>query len=250
MYTRVKTEKEIEAMRQAGKILAQVLTALKSEVAVGVSTKDLADLARSEIKRLGGEPSFLGYQGFPDVICISLNDEVVHGIPSKNRTIEDGDLVSLDLGVTYGGMIVDSAITVVAGTSDKQKDTLLRTTEESLQASLKHIRAGAHVGDISEAVQVVLSRGGYGIVRELVGHGVGHEIHEDPNIPNYGRKGSGPKLTAGMTIAVEPMATTGSEDIYIEKDGWTVRTKDHSLACHFEHTILVTKSGCEVLTLR
>lgn len=248
MYTKVKTQQEIQAMRKAGKILAQVLSALKGEVKVGISTKELADLAKAEIERLGGQPAFLGYQGFPDVICISVNDEVVHGIPSSSRIIENGDIVSLDLGVTYDNMIVDSAISVVAGTSSKEKDVFLRTTEESLRASLKHIKAGVRTGDIGEAVQAVLDRGGYGIVRELVGHGVGHEIHEDPNIPNYGRKGKGPELEAGMTIAIEPMATLGGEAVYIEKDGWTVRTKDHSLACHFEHTILVTQTGCEVLT--
>lgn len=248
MYTRVKTDQEIENMRIGGKMLATVLERLRPEVVPGISAKDLADLARKELKKLGGEPAFFGYQGFPDVICISVNDEVVHGIPKKSTVLKDGDIVSLDFGVRYKGMIVDAAISVVCGESTEEKDTLLKLTEDSLHAGLAVIKNGCKVGDIGFAVQKVLDKKNYGIVRDLVGHGVGHAVHEDPNIPNTGRKGSGDTLVAGMTIAVEPMATLGKEGVYTDVDGWTIKTKDGSLAAHFEHTVLITDNGFEILT--
>lgn len=249
MWTKVKTDKEISDMRRSGKMLATVLDYLSSELAVGMSTKDVANLAAAELKRLGGKPAFLGYQGFPDVICVSLNDEVVHGIPRKDRIIKDGDIVSLDFGVVYNGMITDSAKTVVAGTSkNKSVDQLLSITESAMYQGIDQLKDGVKVGDIANAIQKVLEKQHYGIVRDLVGHGVGHELHEDPNIPNYGRAGSGPKLEAGMTIAIEPMATLGSDLVTMDDDHWTIRTKDGSLSAHFEHTILITKDGYEILT--
>jgi len=248
MYTKVKTDTEIAAMRKAGHILATVLKELSSEVRVGVTTKELSELAEQKIATMGGKPSFKGYNGFPDALCASVNDAVVHGIPS-DLPLQDGDVVGMDLGVTYGGMIVDGAITVVVGSIDNEVKKLLDVTKKSLHEGLKQIRDGCFTGDIGAAVEAVLAKNNYGIVRELVGHGVGHHVHEDPNIPNYGKKRSGDRLVSGMTIAVEPMATLGQEDIYIDKDKWTVRTKDGSIAAHFEHTVLITDQGCEILTL-
>ena len=249
MYTRVKTEDEIEAMRTGGRMLAAVLQLLKTKVSAGISTGQLDEIAARELKALGGEAAFLRYEGFPRSICISVNDEVVHGIPREDKIIKDGDIISLDLGVRYKGMITDSAITVVCGQGSQRSRDLIRYTEQSLQEGLSVIKDGCRVGDISFAVQKVLEKHNYGIVRDLVGHGVGHSVHEDPNIPNYGRANTGPELKRGMTIAVEPMATLGREAVKIDPDGWTVRTQDRSPAAHFEHTVLVTEAGCEILTL-
>lgn len=249
MYTKVKTAEEIESMRVAGKMLATVLQYVKNHAVKGMSTKDLADLAAKELKRLGGAPSFLGYHGFPDVLCVSVNDEVVHGIPSVNKILENGDIVSIDFGVTYKGMVTDAALTFVIGDVDPKVQKLIDTTERSLMAGIDALKSGIRVGDIASSVQKVLDTGGYGIVRDLVGHGVGHELHEDPNIPNYGHAGSGPVLQAGMTIAIEPMATLGTYKVKQDNDGWTIRTADGSLSAHFEHTILITEKGYEILTL-
>lgn len=246
--TRVKTASEIESMRQAGKMLATTLQHVKQNAVAGMSTKDLANLAREEVQRLGGKPSFLGHEGFPDVLCVSVNDEVVHGIPRDDHILKDGDVVSIDFGVTINGMITDGAISFALGDVHEKVRELIDTTESSLLAGIDILKNGVRVGDISSAIQKVLQRKNLGIVRDLVGHGVGHELHEEPNIPNYGFAGSGPILQAGMTIAIEPMATLGKYDIVIDKDGWTIRTKDKSLAAHFEHTILITDRGYEILT--
>ena len=249
MQTRIKTAAEIKAMRQGGRILATVLATLKEAVEPGMTTKDLAEIAKREIRGTGGTPTFLGQYGFPDVICISLNDEIVHGIPSPKRVIKAGDIVSLDFGVTYDDMITDSAVSVVAGNLKNEKiHKLLRDTQASLSAGVSVIKSGVRVGDISSKIQNVLDKGGYGIVRDMVGHGVGHQLHEEPNIPNYGKPGTGPKLSAGMTIAVEPMATLGDYRVFIDIDGWTVRSNDKSWSAHFEHTVLITDKGAEILT--
>ncbi len=249
MFTRPKTASEIKAMRTSGQMLASVLADLAKRLEVGMSTKHLADLAARELKKIGGKPAFVGYQGFPDIICISLNDEVVHGIPKKNRIIADGDIVSLDFGVTYDGMITDGAISVIAGQPASQDDVkLIEQAKLSLAAGINVVKSGVHTGDIGAAVQAVLDKGDYGIVRDLVGHGVGHELHEEPNIPNYGYKNTGERLVAGMTIAIEPMATLGTDDVAINPDGWTVRTLDGSRSAHFEHTVLITESGADILT--
>ena len=250
MFTRVKTPVEVESMRQSGRMLATVLTFLQPKVEPGVTTRQLADMAAQELKALGGEAPTYGYHGFPDVICISLNDEVVHGIPS-NRVVNDGDIVSLDFCVRYRGMITDSALSVIAGRArDPRHIALLRDTEQALAAGIAVVRKGVRTGDIGAAVEAYLKPKKYGIVRDLVGHGVGHELHEDPNIPNYGRAGSGPTLQAGMTIAIEPMATLGTDRVYMSRDGWTVLTADESWAAHFEHTVLITEDGSEILTIR
>ncbi len=249
MQTRVKTPTEIAAMRESGRMLATVLEVLRPLTQPGVTTQQLADRAASELKSLGGEPAFLGYQGFPDVICISVNDEVVHGIPSAERVIREGDIVGLDFGVSYKGMITDAAISVIAGKPLKPAHRkLLQLTEESLAAGIAVVHDGVRTGDIGAAVEAILKPHGYGIVRDLVGHGVGHHVHEDPNIPNYGRANTGPWLQAGMTIAIEPMATLGTERVYMHEDGWTVATYDGSRSAHFEHTVLITEEGAEILT--
>jgi methionyl aminopeptidase len=253
MMTKVKTKAEIEAMRVSGRMLATVLQHLKKHVTAGMSTKDLAILAARELEGLGGKPAFLGYQGFPDVICISVNEQVVHGIPSAGHVIASGDIVGLDFGVVYNGMITDGAISVIVGKPRQQRHLdLVRATEASMHEGIAAVHDRVRAGDIGAAVQSVLqsSRSGekFGIVRDLVGHGVGHELHEDPNIPNYGKPNTGPWLSAGMTIAIEPMATLGSEDVYVAPDGWTIVTKDGSMSAHFEHTILITEDGSEILT--
>ncbi len=247
MYTKVKTAKEVEAMRESGRMTATVLNIMKEKVAVGATSQDMADIAFREIKAFGAEAAFLGYQGFPSVICISFNDEIVHGIPGP-REIETGDLVSFDFGIKHMGMITDSALTVEVGSESKEKQKLLAGTKESLTAGIKAIDGETHVGDIGESVQAVLERCNYGIVRDMVGHGVGHGVHEDPNIPNIGVKGEGDVLKPGMTIAIEPMATMGDYHISIDSDGWTARTLDRSLSAHFEHTVLITEKGSEILT--
>lgn len=249
MQTKVKTEAEIVAMREGGKMLATVLSVLKKQARAGMTTKDLADLAAKELKSLGGSPAFLGYQGYPDVLCVSVNDEVVHGIPNRDIVLDKGDIVGLDFGVFHKGMITDGAISVIIdGSSDKRLNTLLDMTERSLLNAIDVVRSGCRVGDIAAAAQSVLDKAELGIVRDLVGHGVGHHLHEDPNIPNTGHAGTGPVLKSGMTIAIEPMATLGGYGVYIDRDGWTVKTIDGSMAAHFEHTILVTDDGAEILT--
>ncbi|HVV67027.1 MAG TPA: type I methionyl aminopeptidase [Candidatus Saccharimonadales bacterium] len=249
MQTKVKTASEIKDMRESGRMLASVLAFLKPKVQPGLSTQELADLAATELKALGGEPSFLGYQGFPDVICISLNDEVVHGIPNAETIVQEGDIVGLDFGVTYNSMITDSAISLIVG-KPKQKGhpDLLKRTEKALEAGISAVHDGVRTGDIGSAIEAYLKQFPYGIVRDLVGHGVGHHVHEDPNIPNYGRPDTGPWLEKGMTIAIEPMVTLGTDQVYIADDGWTVKTLDGKWAAHFEHTVLITENGAEILT--
>lgn len=250
MQTRIKNRTEIKAMRESGAMLAYVLNFLQKNLTLGMSTKDIAVLATDELNKIGGKPTFLGYQGFPDVICISLNNEIVHGIPSKSKIIEDGDIISLDFGVTYQGMITDGAITTIFGkTKNKKHQQLVDDTRKSLEAGITVVADGIRVGDISASIQKVLDHNHYGIIRDLVGHGVGHNLHEDPNIPNYGRAHTGPWLKAGMTIAIEPMAALGREDIIVDKDGWTILTADNSMSAHFEHTVLITDQGYEILTL-
>lgn len=229
-------------------MLAKVLSVLQQELQPGLTTKHLADAAAKELKALGGRPAFLGYQGFPDVLCVSVNEEVVHGIPRPTKVINDGDIVSIDFGVDYEGMITDAAISIIAGKARSQDQALLKATEMALQAGLDAVKNGVRVGDIAAAVQGVLSKANYGIVRDLVGHGVGHQIHEEPNIPNYGARGSGDMLKTGMTVAIEPMATQGDYRVYVADDRWTVKTRDGSRAAHFEHTVLIADFGCEVLT--
>jgi methionyl aminopeptidase len=247
VFTRIKTPDEIAAMRESGHMLAAVLKEIKRVAEPGMSGLDVSEVVRRELKAFDATASFLGYQGFPDVICISINDEVVHGIPHKTP-FKDGDLIGFDFGVTYKGMITDSAFSMCLGKATKSQQRLLKNTERAMYAGIDQLKGGVRVGDIAAAVQKVLDGGDLGIVRELVGHGVGHFVHEDPNIPNYGVSGTGHILAAGMTIAIEPMATLGDYHIKVDRDGWTIRTVDGSLAAHFEHTILITETGYDILT--
>ena len=249
MFTRVKSTGELAAMRESGRMLAGVLSLLKAEIKPGMTTKDLSVIAARELRKLGGSPAFLGYQGFPDVLCVSVNEEVVHGIPSEHKVIQNGDIVSLDFGVTYKNMVTDAAISVIVGKAISSKDTdLVKNTEQSLNFGIATVHDGVQTGDIGSTIEAELSKHKYGIVRDLVGHGVGDHVHEDPNVPNYGKAGTGPKLKKNMTIAIEPMATLGSERVQIANDGWTVLTWDGSRAAHFEHTVAVTEDGAEIMT--
>lgn len=248
MFTRVKTPQEIAAMRSSGHILVHILQIINQTVIPGMNGRDVSELVKRELKTFDAKHAFLGYQGYPDVICISVNDEVVHGIPN-DQPFKEGDIVSFDYGVTYHGMITDSAFTRIIGVSkDQEAQRLIDATERSLHAGINVVKNNVRVGDIAAAVQRVLSQENLGIVRELVGHGVGHEVHEDPNIPNYGVAGTGPALKSGMTIAIEPMATLGDHRVKLDNDGWAFRTRDGSLSAHFEHTVLITERGADILT--
>lgn len=236
-------------------MLAEVLRRLSKALAPGQTTGYLGEMAAQELKALGGEPAFLGYQPdrgtrpFPSTICISVNDEIVHGIPGE-RVIEHGDLVGLDFGVNFEGMITDGAVTVAAGgVKSGEHKRLLAATQQALEQGIAQVKAGARVGDISHAIEQRLRRDRLGVIEELSGHGVGHHVHEDPLILNYGRAGTGARLKAGMSIAIEPMATLGGSEIYLDTDGWTIRTTDGSMGVQFEHTVLVLEDGFEIVTL-
>lgn len=248
MLTRIKTTEEIKAIRTSGKMLATVLDVISKEIEPGMNGKDIDKIAVKELNALGGKPAFYKYEGFPNTICISINQAVVHGIPTTDE-FKKGDVIGFDFGVNYQGMITDSAITlIVGGSDDKEVKRLVSGTKEALMAGIGAIKGPTHVGDISAAVEEVMNRNKFGIIRELVGHGVGHQVHEEPNIPNYGTKGSGMLLQPGMTIAIEPMSTLGKDDIKVEPDGWTISSADGTLTAHFEHTVLVTKTGSEIIT--
>lgn len=250
MRTKVKTRAEVEAMRTSGAMLAAVLRKVATETAPEMTTKALADIAAKELKALGGKSAFLGHEGFPDVICISINDEIVHGIPSTKRVLQGGDLVGLDFGVKYNGLLTDGAISVVVGRPAKPAiQKLLDVTRLSLEAGIAAVHDRVRVGDISAAIEeTIRGYGSYGIPTELVGHGVGSYLWEEPNIPNCGRKNTGPWLEKGMTIAIEPMVTLGTDKIRLKDDGWTIATADGSWSAHFEHTVLITDEGAEILT--
>ncbi len=247
-----KTEAEIEAMRRGGRVLAEVFEQVSDLVSAGKSTKKLADEINILIEQKGGRSAVIGYEGFPEYLCISINEEVVHGIPSPKRIIKQGDLVSVDLTIWYEQMVVDSARTYYVGdiaTAPKNVQKLMEHTKRALHAGIDAIHgAGTKTGEIGAAVQAVLDKAGLGIVRDLVGHGVGYSVHEDPNVPNYGLPNQGVSLPSGLTIAVEPMATLGDWHVNILPDDWTVVTRDSSLAAHFEHTVLINKDGAEILT--
>lgn len=242
-----KTESEISAMREGGKMLADILQLVKSKTKAGMTTKELADIAAAKLEELGAKPAFLGYHGFPDVMCIAINEEVQHTIPGS-RVIKEGDIVNCDFGVLHKGLITDAAITYPVGDITPEAKNLLLGTEEALNSAIKVIKHGVRVKEVSKTIDKTLKSYGLSIVRELCGHGVGHALHEGPDIPNCAEDSNNFKLKAGMTIAVEPIATAGSEEVEFLPDGWNIITKDGKWACQFEHTILVTHSGCEVLT--
>ncbi len=247
MFNKVKTADEITAIRESGRMLATVLQLIERKIQVGMTGIDIDKLAINELKSLGGMPAFLGYGGFPNTICISVNDAVVHGIPD-NKPFASGDVIGFDYGVIYDGMITDAARTFVVGEATIEIEKLVKTTQRSLDDALNIVANGRTIGDVSAAAQNALDAGGYGIVRDLVGHGVGHHVHEGPEIPNYGVAGTGPMMKTGMTLAIEPMATLGDYHVVLDPDGWTVRTRDGSIAAHFEDTVLVTEDSCEILT--
>lgn len=245
----IKTETEIELMRKAGKIVGDTHNFLKSFIKPGVTTMELNDMAHNYILSRNATPSFLNFDGYPASICTSVNEEVVHGIPNDYE-LKDGDIISIDIGAYYEGYHGDSAWTYPVGKINKEKSDLLKHTEESLFEGLKTIKDGSHVGDIGYAVSKIAKKYNLGVVKELVGHGVGKKLHESPDVPNYGNKGTGPILKAGMTIAVEPMINAGTADVFLLDDEWTVITADDRPSAHFEHTVLVTKDGYEILTER
>ena len=245
----LKSPREIEKMRRSGKITSRVLTQLMQAVRPGMTTAELDAMAEHGIRGAGGIPTFKGYNGFTASICASVNDEVVHGIPGS-RCVRDGDLLSIDIGTTLDGYVSDSAVTVAVGNVSEEARRLLSVTQECLTIGIEQMRCGGHVGDIGAAVQAHAERHGFGVVRELVGHGVGQAMHEEPQVPNYGEAGTGLELRPGLVLAVEPMITQGSPKVKVLKDGWTVVTADGKLAAHFEHTIAVTDEGPKILTLR
>ncbi len=255
MSSYIKTEKEIEILRECGKRLRYVLDELEKAVRPGVSTKELDKLAEKLIRETGDTPAFLGYRPYgasfpyPGTLCVSVNDEIVHGIGKEDHVLKEGDIIGLDLGVIHNGLVTDSARTVAVGKIADAAQKLLDATKDALEIGIAAAKAGAHSGDIGCAIERFVKPKKYGIVRELGGHGVGRKIHEEPYIPNYGtRKGIGVKLKPGMVIAIEPMLNIGKRGIVLDKDGYTYRTADRSLSAHFEHTVLITKEGPEVLT--
>lgn len=244
----IKSPRELEAMRQAGQVVARMIAAITRAVEPGMTTKDLDDVAVQELRRNGAKPAFLGYMGFPATICTSVNEEIVHGIPGK-RVLQSGDLVKCDVGAIVDGMHGDAAVTLPVGEVSENAMRLLETTRESLNAAIGQVRAGARLGDIGAAVQSYAEPRGYGVVREYVGHGIGRKLHEEPQVPNYGVAGRGQMLRAGMAIAIEPMLNLGTWRTRMLEDGWTVVTADGQISAHFEHTMAVGEDGAEVMTL-
>lgn len=239
---------EIKAIRKAGQITAATLEKLRRSVKAGTTTKALDSIAAREIRSRGGYPAFKGYRGFPGNICTSINDVVVHGIPS-DRVLKDGDIISLDVGVGFDGYFADAAITVGVGNISDEARQLIEVTRESLYKGLEHARAGRRLSDISCAVQECAESHGFSVVRAFVGHGIGSKIHEEPEIPNFGRCGTGPRLDKGMVLAIEPMINAGRYEVSICDDGWTAVTADGALSAHFEHTVTITDSDAEILTI-
>jgi methionyl aminopeptidase len=244
----LKSKEEIALMREAGRAVAQVLEILKKEIRPGLVIKRLDDIVREEFARRGVTPTFLGYQGYPARVCVSVNDEVVHGMPNS-RALKEGDIVSIDLGATYKGFVGDAAITACVGKVSREAERLVRITEEALWEGIRAAQAGARLGQVSAAVQAHAEQNGFSVVREYVGHGIGREMHEDPQVPNFGQPEQGPVLKRGMVLAIEPMVTAGDWHTKRDSDNWTVRTLDGSLAAHFEHTVAITDGEAEVLTL-
>ncbi len=245
----IKSEREIELMREAGKMVSMTHQYLKNFIKAGITTKELDRLAEEYIRKMGGVPTCKGYEGFPATLCTSVNDTVVHGIPD-NYKLKDGDIITIDMVIGYKGYQGDAAWTYAVGNISDDKKYLMEHTEKALYEGVKQVKPGNHIGDISAAVEQYANKHNLGVVKELCGHGIGREMHEDPEVPNYGTAGTGPKLREGMVICIEPMLNLGTADIYILDDDWTIKTDDGMPAAHYEHTILVTKDGYEILTPR
>ena len=237
-------------MREAGRLVGEVLTELTARVAPGVTTAALDEIAEEMIRDAGAIPAFKGYHGYPATICASINEEVIHGIPSGRRILNEGDVVSIDVGASLDGYYGDSAVTLPVGAVSEQAATLLRVTEESLYKAIERVRVGGRISDIGHAVQHHVEAYGFSVVREFVGHGIGQRMHEEPQVPNYGEPGRGPRLTEGMVLAIEPMVNAGKPAVKVLADGWTAVTRDGGLSAHFEHTVAVTADGPWILTAR
>ena len=244
----LKTRDEIEKMRKAGAIVAQVLHEIAELVKPGATTADLDLFAQTRTKELGAKPAFKGYHGFPGTLCVSVNEEVVHGIPSKKRVLKEGDIVGVDFGVSLDGWFGDSAKTFAVGQVSPEAQKLLEITEKSLYLGLEQAKVGNHLFDIGHAIQNFVESYGYSVVREFVGHGIGKNLHEDPQVPNFGIRGKGMVLKPGMVIAIEPMINAGKPEVRVLADGWTAVTADKKLSAHFEHTVAITEAGTEILT--
>ncbi|MFN0116707.1 MAG: type I methionyl aminopeptidase [Elusimicrobiota bacterium] len=244
----LKTAAEVSLMRKAGELAGLTLKEVEKHIAAGVSTQDLDKVAEIFIKKNGGIPTFIGYRGYPATLCVSINQEVVHGIPNSRTIIKEGDVVSVDVAATVDGFVGDTAFTKIVGHASSKDQKLVDVTKASLDAAIAVCQPGMRLGDIGFAVQTVAEAAGFGVVRDFVGHGIGRKMHEEPAVPNYGKPGTGLRLEIGMVIAIEPMVTSGSWKVKVLKDGWTVVTEDGSNAAHFEHTVAITDKGPIVLT--
>ena len=244
----IKSPREVELMKKAGRVVALVFEGIKDKIKPGLSTQDVADMCEKIIRDNGATPTFLNYYGYPGAVCVSVNDELVHGIPSKKRILRDGDIVSVDVGATLNGYVGDACRTYLVGICTDRAKRLVKVTEECFFEGMKFAKPGNHLGDISHAIQVHAESNGYSLPREYTGHGVGASLHEDPYIPNYGSMGTGPVLKEGMCLAVEPMVAEGHFAVRVLKDGWTAKMKDGKLSSHYENSIVITKDGYDILT--
>lgn len=244
----LKSDWEIEKIRKSCGIVMEILMNLKEAVKPGVSAMELEELAEQLLHKKKAIPAFKGYKGYPYCLCTSLNNEVVHGMPLENKILREGDVLSIDFGVLYDGYYGDAAITVPVGKISKESEKLIRVTEESLYRGIENARAGGRIGDISSSIQEHVESNGFSVVRDFVGHGIGRELHEDPQVPNFGKKGSGVEIVAGMVLAIEPMINAGSYEVRLLDDGWTVVTKDNSISAHFEHCIAIKENGTILLS--
>ena len=246
---KIKSQEEINIMREAGRITRDTLKVVENSIRVGVSTKELDEIAYNFIKSQGATPSFKNYCGYPASICASVNDTIVHGIPSNNIILKEGDIISIDVGAKFKGYHGDAARTFPVGKIDAKLKRLIKITEQSFFEGIKDLKSGAFVGDISNRIQTFVEKNGYSIVRELVGHGIGTQLHEDPMVPNFGKAGSGPRLNENAVIAIEPMVNMGDRNVVFHSDGWTCKTRDGLPSAHYENTVLITQNGVEILTL-
>ena len=245
----LKNSAQISAMIEAGRITGEALLKAREAVREGVSTKELDTVIREYIEKCGAKPSFLGYSGFPASACISVNDEVIHGIPSKNRILKEGDIVKIDVGAFYKGFHGDSARTIAVGNVSEEAAKLIEVTRKSFFEGVAAVKTGNRIGDVGNAIQRCVEGGGFSVVKRYIGHGIGHQLHESPDVPNFGTAGRGVRICTGMTLAIEPMVNAGSEEVYEMPDGWTVKTKDGSLSAHYENTVALTADGVIITTL-
>lgn len=245
----LKNSAQISAMIEAGRITGEALLKAREAVREGVSTKELDTVIREYIEKCGAKPSFLGYSGFPASACISVNDEVIHGIPSKNRILKEGDIVKIDVGAFYKGFHGDSARTIAVGNVSEEAARLIEVTRRSFFEGVAAVKTGNRIGDVGNAIQRCVEGGGFSVVKRYIGHGIGHQLHESPDVPNFGTAGRGVRICTGMTLAIEPMVNIGSEEVYEMPDGWTVKTRDGSLSAHYENTVALTADGVIITTL-